>query len=331
MRAIIVGAGAVGQVYGHHLARGGADVAVLVRPRRRAEAEAGYTLTRISAIGRRHTETFTPSAVLTNTAEAIGRRAVDQIWLCVPTDALEDALLHDLAKAVPGATFVSLSPGYFVRERVISAVGEARAVFGGIGMISYVSPLEGSDQSREKATPPGIAFFLSPTKISGRSERRALEVVSALRAGGCATDLVSDASVEVAFGSSFLMPTVASLELADWSFKTFRADGHAELASRAIKEGLKIASAMTAHDPPPFAPLLGPFALNAATLAIPPFAPLDVETFLRVHFEKVGDQTRLLLSQTIADGQARGLEVGALKELLAALDATRKAGPVSAR
>jgi ketopantoate reductase len=33
MRALVVGAGAVGQVYGHHLARGGADVAFYVRPK----------------------------------------------------------------------------------------------------------------------------------------------------------------------------------------------------------------------------------------------------------------------------------------------------------
>ena len=44
MRALIVGAGAVGQVFGHHLAKAGAEVSFLVKPKYVAECERGFML-----------------------------------------------------------------------------------------------------------------------------------------------------------------------------------------------------------------------------------------------------------------------------------------------
>ena len=52
MRVLIVGAGAVGQVYGHHLQRGGAEVTFLVKPRYETDARAGFTLWRLRRLGR---------------------------------------------------------------------------------------------------------------------------------------------------------------------------------------------------------------------------------------------------------------------------------------
>ena len=44
MNVLIVGAGAVGLVYGKHLQAGGATVSFLIKPKHRAQAEAGYAL-----------------------------------------------------------------------------------------------------------------------------------------------------------------------------------------------------------------------------------------------------------------------------------------------
>lgn len=325
----MVGAGAVGQVYGHHLARGGARVAVLVKPRRRKEAEAGYTLTRVFPWGSRRTETFTPEAVLTNPAELMGRSTIDQIWFCVPTDLLDQALLADVANAAPSATIVVLAPGHFVRRKVEAAVASRRAVFGSIGMISYVSPLEGSQDAREQKTPAGICYALSATKFSGVMERRALQAVSALRAGGCPTDLTADATTEVAFGSAFLMPIVATLELAGWSMKEFASAEHASLAASAIEEALNITSALTKLPKPAFTGLLSQWPLAIAARLAPVFMPLDIESFLRVHFTKVGAQTKLLLDTTIRDGEARALPVDSLRELVKSLERARAPKPVA--
>ena len=44
MKVLVVGAGAVGQVYGHALARGGARVTFLVKPKHVEEARRGFVL-----------------------------------------------------------------------------------------------------------------------------------------------------------------------------------------------------------------------------------------------------------------------------------------------
>ena len=44
MKVLVVGAGAVGQVYGWHLKRGGVDLTFYVKEKYRAEVEAGLTV-----------------------------------------------------------------------------------------------------------------------------------------------------------------------------------------------------------------------------------------------------------------------------------------------
>jgi len=323
MAIIIVGAGAIGQVYGHHLARGGAEVGVLVRPRRRAAAAAGYTLTRIVPLLGRRTERFVPRFVVTSAPELAGVGGIEQLWFCVPTNDLDDALVRDLAQAVPAATIVVLAPGHFVRDRIHRLVGPARAVFGAIGMISYVSPLEGSSDPRETATEPGLAYLLSPTKLSSASESRALDAVTALRLGGCPCDLVNDAIGDVALGTASLMPSVVALEIAGWSFRRYREEESSQLAARATRESITIAASVVGRSEPTYAQLVSPFLLRSAVRLVPLVSPLDMESFLRVHFAKVGEQTRLLVSTSIDDGQRLGLPTDAQRELLAKLDETR--------
>src|SRR5262245_50611118 len=106
MDVLIAGAGAVGQVYGHHLARGGARVSVLVRERHAEAARAGYLLHRLRRGRAPERGRFVPHQVLTDPKSASG---FDQLWLCVPTDALTDDWLDDLARAE--STIVHLSPG----------------------------------------------------------------------------------------------------------------------------------------------------------------------------------------------------------------------------
>ncbi len=316
MRIVIVGAGAVGQVYGHHLALGGARVSVLVRPRRVTEARAGYVLTRIPPFGRRKTSQFLPENVFTSAAELEGH-ATDQVWLCLPTDVLDSAAVAELARVAPSATFVSLSPGHFVEALMTRTVGAKRCVFGLIGMSSYVSPMKGSSDPREIATPPGVAYMLAVTKLGGPNERRALEAVSALRAGGCPTDYAPNVMNEMTLSSAMLMAVIASLEAAGWSFETMREPARTRLAARAIEESLQIAAATTGEPFPLYGRLLVPQLVSLAALLAPKLAPLDIEKFLEVHFGKVDVQTTLLLETTQKDGERLGLSTAALSELIA--------------
>ncbi|NUP09015.1 MAG: hypothetical protein HOW73_23440 [Polyangiaceae bacterium] len=323
MRALVVGAGAVGRVYGHHLARAGADVAVYVRPAHRKQAEDGYVLSEIRLLGARRTHTFRPSRVVSEPSDLASLGPIDQVWLCLPTTALDEELLERFGDAFPRASIVVMTPGHFVKELVCRAVGARRAVFGVIGMLSYLSPLEGSDDPREQATPSGIAYFLARTKLSSASERRALDAAKALEHGGCPAEVVADATAEVTLSSAVLMPVMATLEVAEWSLSKFAEEQFASLASAAIAEALAVATALTGRSDP-FAPIVSnALPLRLGARIAPRFAPFDVEGFLRVHFTKVDEQTRLLLEENVTHAKRLGLPHAALDDLLSELTQRR--------
>ena len=70
--------------------------------------------------------------------------------------------------------------------------------------------------------------------------------------------------------------------------------------------------------PPPLGlSLVRASTLRLATRTLPSLAPFDLEIYLRYHFTKVGDQTRALMRQFIADGERLGRPTGALRTLYA--------------
>lgn len=320
MRALVVGAGAVGQVYGHHLALGGARVAVCVREKYAAEAERGFDLVHIHSKRRRIASRFVPDEVLTSAAEIEGR-TFDQIWLAVPTPSLARGELDPVLAASGGSTIVSLQPGMSVARRLERSVPLSRVVFGIIGFQSYSAPLEGSDDPIERRTGPGTAYFFPPFVESTFSgvEDRARDVVDHLRRGGVPARMVRDAHVALSFSSSTLMPIVASLERAGWSIDDLRAGDGANLAAQGAREAAAIVAAETGASPPfPSFALRGP--LIGAGLAVGrALSPLDLEAFLRYHFEKVGAQTRAMLDEYARSAEARSLPHEAIDELRAAL------------
>ena len=64
----MIGAGAIGQAFGHHFQRGGADVTFLVRPKYAAEARAGLRMYAIRSKRTREPRVFRPDDVLTKLA-----------------------------------------------------------------------------------------------------------------------------------------------------------------------------------------------------------------------------------------------------------------------
>lgn len=304
---VIVGAGAVGVVYGACLAAAGADVITLVR---RGPRDPEIALTRIGLWGRRATTRV--SLAWTTAIDSLPRHA-SSVWICLPTTSLDERLLRSLADHFASASLVVLSPGHFVRDLVLSVVPE-RAVFGVIGMLSYVAPLEGSADPRERATPAGYAYLPSVTKLSAARTSRALELRDLLRRGGLEAEVVDDATDDLTLGSAVLMPNVGCLDLVDYSFARFRAE-LTELAAAATQESLAVACALTGRPPPLGSQLLQPWALALGTLVASRFAPVDLEGFLRVHFTKVRAQTGLLLRATLDEATRRGLPHAASTEL----------------
>src|SRR4051812_422800 len=110
-RVLVVGAGAVGQVYARHAQLGGADVTVFVRDKYRDDAMRGFDLYPLNR--RRKTEPvrFDGFSVVTTPGE-VEARGFDIVILTVSSPALRGAWLGDLVRATGNATIVALQPGH---------------------------------------------------------------------------------------------------------------------------------------------------------------------------------------------------------------------------
>jgi hypothetical protein len=330
VRVLVVGAGAVGQVYGQHLALGGARVSVLVRPRYAEDAERGFELVHIHSKRRRIPARFVPAEVLTSDTE-VAAGAFDQIWHAVPTPPLARGELDGVLAASGAATIVSLQPGVTVAAHLERFVEPHRIVYGIIGFQSYAAPLEGSADAIEKATGPGIAYFFPPfihSQFSG-IEWRLRSVLDALHMGRLPSVAITDAHLALAFSSAMLMPIVSALERAGWSLAAMREGDGPSLAARAAAEAMAIIAAETGSPRPPYAALLrGPLIRLGLGFAAR-VTPFDLEAFFHVHFAKVGAQTRAMLDEYVRIARERSatspdepLEHDAIDELRAALAKT---------
>ena len=302
MRALVVGAGAVGQVFGYHLAKGGADVTFLVKPKYVDECKQGFTLYKLPKLD---PIAFSAGVI----SEPTGMW--DQVYLTVSSPALRAGTwLAELARATGDATIVCLQPGMNDHAFVVEHASAARVVDGTINFLSYHAPLPG--ETRFAA--PGMAYWFFPGK-GPFSGSRADSVIAALKAGGLPAKRVKDLARTNAFPSALLGMFVAALEASDWSFAAMR-KRNAGLGARAAREAMRV----VAHERGMRAPL-GPrlaaraLAFRALTRIAPRVAPVDLETYMRVHFTKVSDQMHESLANYVDRGRAASLDVGALEEL----------------
>jgi 2-dehydropantoate 2-reductase len=343
MRALVVGAGAVGQVIAHALRSGGAEVGLLVKPAHAAEAIAGFTL---YPLNRRRAERWRPVPlrglpVYTRAAELAGERW-DVVVLAVASPALgQTGWIAELAGATGEATIAVLQPGAGDAARVAAIAGRDRVVSGAIGMMAFrsappnpppqpsplrgegaatPSPRRGEGRVGGAAEPPvsGTAYWIPPLAgfpLTGGPARVAT-LAAALRAGGIPASAHPDAPQVAALGSALLETHVAALRCAGWSRSVLAGDRDlGTIATQAAREALAVIGAgrgrpvplparLAAHLPGPL--LLGGLAR---------LAPMSVDRFLAAHYRKVTAQTRAQLDAWIADGARHGVATGALEAL----------------
>jgi hypothetical protein len=314
MRVLIVGAGAVGQVFGHHLALGGAEVSFLVKPNHADELRAGVTL---YALDRKppRARRFTGFGVITAPGDAAGSRW-DHVILTVSSTALTaGGWLAELAVATGDATIVFLQPNLDDRAFVTSIVDPRRIVDGMIGFIAYHAPLPGETRFAE----PGVAYWVPPGP-SPFSGERAAALVAALGQGKLPARRVRDVTATAPFQSAALYAYLVALESAGWSLDELRRGGRLSLAGRAAAQALAIAGDRVGHRVPWTVRLVArPFVIGLVLRLARRIVPIDLETYLRVHFTKFGDQTRAGIESYLAHGRKAGLPIGALERLAAAV------------
>ncbi len=314
-QVLVVGAGAVGQVFGRHLQLGGARVTFFVREKYLREVAQGFTLYPLNRGLRAAPEHFQGFDAVSTPGE-VARTRFEQVFLTVSSPAVRGPWLPALVHAIGDATVVSLQPSPDDRTPVRDAgVPGERLVSGLISLISYAAPLPGET----RFTSPGTAYWfppLMPSLFSGPRERTTA-VVGALSRGGLPAKIHPDVPRAVAFPTAIMMAYLTALEGAGWSLRAASRSGQLALGARGAREATAIV-ARTQGRPPLWARFLSwPSILRLGLWFGERVCPFPLERYLEKHFTKVGDQTRLLVSSMISSGKQAGLEVSALERLMA--------------
>lgn len=316
MRVLVVGAGAVGQVYAWHLRAGGAEIAFRTR-HRPPEADAGFVLYPLNGRGGELRRLEGALFLLTDAEVAAWRP--DLVLLAIPADALLGDWLAPFHAAIGDAQLVSLLPGAESVARLRELRPDQPLVIGLISMIAYHAPLPGETRFPD----PGTAFWFPPggCPFEGPGAER---IVDLLRRGGMRAAVRQGVATTSAFGSVTMVTAVAALETEGWALDRFLSGPARALGLRAAAEGHAILSARTGGRPPAALRWLRPWSLALATRLARAVVPLPLEPYLRVHFLKVGAQTLLHLDTMVAHGREAGLPTGALEALAAGVRARRQ-------
>lgn len=297
MRALVVGAGAVGQVIGDALVRAGAQVTFLVKPAHEAEARRGFELRPLNR-GRTAVR-FRDFGVVT-----VPEPGHDAVILTMSSTALRaPAFMPDLAARVGDATVVTVQPAIEDAELVATHVRAERVVTGMIGYLAYLDA-------------GAVAFWFPPLSRTALSGPRARPLARALAAGGLPCRVVSDAVTLRALGGAVLETVVTALEAAGWDHRALARDRALRgLACRAAREAVSIAARRRAVATPLLLRALGPFTLRLGLAAFARLAPFDISTFFRAHYAKISDQHLALAHHERAQARALGIPTPALEAL----------------
>ena len=286
-RVLLVGAGAVGQAYGFHLQRGGAAVTFYVREKYRDSLSGGLPVECLN--GRYRGPHLLSDYALISRLDELRSGRWDQVWLCVSSPALYTGWLGSFLAEIGDATLVMLQPGVGDYDHVTSLVPATQVVYGMITLASFFAPLD------EAAVPKTMTWWFPPFSSAPFSgiDARVRSVVNSLKLGGMRAKAVRDIVPRLRVGSGILMPFIAALESAEWKFSNLRDGPLLSLAGRAAREATQL-SLPNQHRLGIYF-LTQTWFLKLILIIAPRCTPFNLETMLKVHFVKVGAQTRSML------------------------------------
>ncbi len=321
---LVVGAGAVGQAYALALARAGAAVHFFIKPHHEARLASGMPI-RERGLFRMGPSTDLSALPRIHDWAEVGARAWHSIWLAVDSTAMKGDWVRELAARRGAATVVLFQTGTSARSELDALLPPEARVAGMIPFLAWWNPLAPGGASADRPHmcvwhPPGMA-----TPLSGAIDR--VEAIAALlRAGGLRARVLANATALGAMGSAVLLPAIAGLEVHDWRLTTLTRRPNLSPVIDAIVEAQGITARLhTVRAPPAW--LLQPLWIALLVRLIPTLAPLDLETYLQVHFTKVGAQTAAALAELRATALVQGVQAPALARLHNALLRTRMPGP----
>ncbi len=326
MKVLVIGAGAIGQVFGYSFAMGGADVTFLTRPKYAEAANAGFVIYPMNrGSSTRHTPIrFTQYEVATDQDEAMQERW-DLVVLAISSVALRSGDWFDrLCASLGDAQLLSLLAGSDDPVHILERLPAEKVSWGMLSVISFQAPLPGQDLPE-----PGFAFWfpwLSSLAFSG-PDPVTPKLMAVLKKGGMPVSRTDSVERSVAHAGAILDKTISALECSGWTFAGLRADPELlSLAVAAMGESWALANAIYGMKTPLPMRLIRSVHLRMLLRLAPWVMPFDLERFFHFHYHKIGEQHLLQLRTQVQMCEEKGIENPAMREFLERLERSRGLG-----
>lgn len=310
---LIVGAGAVGQVYGYQFAQAGNQVSFLVKEKYQQQLAKGLTLYHLNRDKhKKRPIQFREFAILTDWQQVKAKAQTqpwDQIYFCISSTAFMNFDFSGLQQALsPDTTVVILQSGPKDFELAAQHVPESQLVQGMITLVSYSAPLPG--EPGEQLIQPGIAYWLPPiaaTPFAGNPSRRT-DIVNTFKRANMNANSNPKLREMAPYPTAALMAFLTALEASDWQFDRLKANKPLQREMlKAQQQAFQALSKDTQTKPPIWHHLIKAWLLNLLFGLAPKVVPLDLESFFKVHFTKVKDQTKLYMDTYIKAAESHGI------------------------
>lgn len=303
---LVMGAGAVGLVYGKHFADGGHDVTFYVREKYRAEMVNGSVLYHINSDKKLKRPIRFSNYKVVTTFEEIGQNKYDEVYITFSSTAvLKFDFITFKQHLQNEPTIVMLQASTDDRVLLLQHFEEEQLVQGMITLISYTAPL-----ATETVSVPGIAYWLPPLvpmPVSGPQKRRDA-VIQSFKSGKIRAKSSKSVQNEALYPSAFLGTFLTALEYKNWKFKDLGSDKSTlrdlNLAVGEVFNALE--KQFEIKKPAALGLITKPFVTKIALKVAQKVMPMDLETYLEYHFKKVNDQTKMYMRNYQAMAEQNG-------------------------
>lgn len=320
MKILIIGAGAVGMVYGQHFAQAGHQVCFMVKEKYQADLENNKQLggEKLYFLNK---DKKLKNPLLFNRFSSINdwslEQSFDLVVLAISSNALRSLPLELLEQQLKSnqqnyASLLMLQPSDSDLDYLASQIDPELILQGMINMISYQTPLNDAPASGDShVSDNAIAYYLPftamPISSAGTTteaiERRT-EVIKLFNQSAIKATAVHSALDQSRLPSAFLASFLCVLEANDWQFDRLRNNPqHLHLLSRSQRFLLpnllptsqakfkKIVTSKLLNV------TLRPWLYKLLLRIADPVLPLPLEAYLKKHFLKVHEQTKLYMQE----------------------------------
>ena len=313
-KILIIGAGAVGLVYGKHFTDAGHEVTFFVKEKHVESLAKGsivYHMNNDKSLTK--PIRFSQYSLVTS-FEEVQQHSWDQVYLCFSSTALQAFDFEGFQQALTSKpTIVMLQPSTQDYQCLTKVFPEEQVVEGMITLISYSAPL-----STETVELPGTAYWLPPfvpTPFSGQTHRRT-EIIQTFLEGKIAAKSSKSVRTQSLFPTAFLMTFLTALESSNLNFDSLR--GNTPLLiqlNRTVDEIFTTLEKEHNVKRPIAFRLSSPLVIKTLLRIAPHVMPMDIETYFEAHFTKVKDQTKLYMGNYLTAAKSLGNQHTTLEAL----------------